>query len=479
MDQHDHYSQPAPNSALTAQEREARVYLKKLFREQQIRSKLGMRLFKAESRGEWALVEATRQELHELDARGAHQHHPITTTAPHDDDDDPDPQKVLAGRCIEQVYQAMQKTWRESSETDSNHLPTNQNDHCPHPRARKNHANPQYTPRHVKERRLEESQRLLQSMSKGTQTLSEFRNPEALRGYTRQKFMERANLVVRSLRRLQRRAVPQQHPSELNLSTTSSSTDIHQSMLERLWQVRSVCSVGCGPGGETVGVVAFLQSHQPRAAAAGHSEQDESLVLDRILFCDWALSDWSPMLESVREYLVEQQRIVGQVNMATCDVRVSLRDSARSTAEVPSTHGSDNLQSESAGSTVDIGLLQALTFSSISSSNSYLPRHQLVVVSFLLSETRGQWHVFFDDLVDMSPTGTLFLLTDPTAWQLHLFRQRYEFFDRLQPRRRMEFCWLDSSMYRPELQVLPARLSSAVLLAMVVSTLAENRAPES
>ena len=481
---------PPPNAALTAEEREARIHLKKLFREQQIRSKLTLRLFKAESRNEVTLAEETRRALHEFDARA----HPATT-APHHPyacchwrrEDDRDPQEILAGTCIEQIYQTMQKTWRDVNETDTTTTATSS---MQHPRARKNHANPQYTPRHVKERRLVESQRLLQHMSKGIQTLSEFQNPEALRGYTRQKFMERANLVVRSLVRLHQSVLNPPPLSELD-SSSSSSADIHQAMLERLWQVRSVCSVGCGPGGETVGVVAFLQSHHQQLtaakAAAGtsttghhhdteHDNQDGHFVLDRIVFCDWALSDWRPMLESVKECLVEQQQSVKRVDMATCDVRVPLWDSATNAGEL-STQGSDNnLPGKSTvAKSFDSHLLRAL-FPSISSSNSHLPQHQLVVISFLLSETRGQWHMFFDDLVDAAPEGTLFLLTDPTAWQLHLFRQRYEFFDRPHhpKRRRMHFCWLDSSMYRPELQVLSARLSSAVLMGIVVSTFAKH-----
>ena len=72
---------------------------------------------------------------------------------------------------------------------------------------------------------------------------------------------------------------------------------------------------------------------------------------------------------------------------------------------------------------------------------------------------------------------TIFLLTDSTAWQLHLFRERYEFHntdsddngsdDR---RRRMNFVWLDSSIYRPELQELEGRNGAGVLLGMKVES---------
>ena len=106
----------------------------------------------------------------------------------------------------------------------------------------------------------------------------------------------------------------------------------------------------------------------------------------------------------------------------------------------------------------------------------------LILVSYLLSETRGKWHAFFDDVVDLVPVGTLFLFTDPTAWQMHSFRERYEFFSNDkngsttnggvdchgEKQRRMNFVWLDSSIYRPEMQKLEGRNGPAVLLGATV-----------
>jgi hypothetical protein len=54
--------------------------------------------------------------------------------------------------------------------------------------------------------------------------------------------------------------------------------------------------------------------------------------------------------------------------------------------------------------------------------------------------------------------GTLFIFSDPTAWQLHLFMERSSYC--------MDFCWLDSSMYRPELQALEGRVGPAVLVGI-------------
>jgi len=350
---------------------------------------------------------------------------------------------------------------------------------------KKNVNNPQFTPRHVKERRLQESRRLLHQMTKGQQQLEEFRNPEALRGYARQKFIERASLVIRSCVRLQRAVPLLSLDSEDHQQPTGVAPNVIRAMVERLERVRSVASVGCGPGCDAVGVVAFLQQHSSQH------------VLDRILFCDWAMTDWRPgMLDPVRQLLVEEHGLVRQVDLAICDVRASLWDQPPNRShEQQHSKGEEDattLTSSSIGGSSEPSpdLIQLLTttteeLSSNGSPNFSLPssetiQHQrqlsvdLIVVSYLLSETRGKWHAFFDNLVELAPAGTLFLFSDPTAWQLHLFRERYEFFesknDDKDRQRRMEFCWLDSSMYRPELQVLEGRLSAAVLLGMVTSS---------
>ena len=146
--------------------------------------------------------------------------------------------------------------------------------------------------------------------------------------------------------------------------------------------------------------------------------------------------------------------------------------------------------------------------------NEWLTNTDLVVVSYLLSETRDAWYDYFDDFVGRCKVGTLFLITDPTAWQLHIFRQRYEYDNsyinsnsasditpcdgvsmqtslnedirstlssrpdvveaqKPQPHHQrrvlMEFQWLDSSMYRPELQELEGRNGPGVILAMKVA----------
>jgi hypothetical protein len=83
----------------------------------------------------------------------------------------------------------------------------------------------------------------------------------------------------------------------------------------------------------------------------------------------------------------------------------------------------------------------------------------LFITSYLLSETRGKWHDFYESLFQKARPGSLFLFTDPTAWQIHIWLSKHQ--------HELEgHCWLDSSMNRPDLQVLEGRLESGVLFAM-------------
>jgi hypothetical protein len=81
----------------------------------------------------------------------------------------------------------------------------------------------------------------------------------------------------------------------------------------------------------------------------------------------------------------------------------------------------------------------------------------LVVISYLLTETRGRWHDFFRDAFRILPPGTLMRLSEPVAWQLHQFLDMFqEYIDHHQ--------WLDSSRDFPALQGLERRMGAAVVM---------------
>jgi len=424
-----------PNYELSAEERATKLELKRLLKEQHRFHKLERRLHKARQRDDTPVIEQTVAELHAFRATS-------TTTNLDSLRLDKDSNEQAARNFVEQIYHQLQKTWQTPIESSP--------DGCIHVsdrihRSRRN--NPQYTPRAVKERRLQESQHLLRNMTKGEQSLEDFRNREALLGYTRKKFIERAGLVLTSFVNLLRIQQEQQYHQ------TGVDAAVIDSMLERLRIVRSVCSVGCGPGCDAVGVVAFLHSH-----FSTRSTTNDGCVLDRAILLDYASQHWRPILETVRDILKYQHNAVKKFDIASCDVRMSLSEQ---------THDIDTDEADAVLSVPNLVTLLTSTRQAESENECRILTADLVVASYLLSETRGKWQTFFDSIVEIAAPGTLFLFTDPTTWQMHLFRERYEFNSAKQ--RRMSFIWLYSSMVRPELQVVEGRNSPAVLLGMVTT----------
>eukprot|EP00957_Ditylum_brightwellii_P114953 8767108-Ditylum_brightwellii.AAC.1 len=139
-----------------------------------------------------------------------------------------------------------------------------------------------------------QAMQLLRHMTKGTQSLSMFDNKQALWGYTRQKFYERAMLVVKSLTKLSELSslangkndtfIP--HPTvegiretekygnekyDEEMTTANKNNDMEDGMTQgkihlgieiwsQLMKIKTACSIGCGPGNDIVGLVSLLQA---------------------------------------------------------------------------------------------------------------------------------------------------------------------------------------------------------------------------
>jgi hypothetical protein len=356
--------------------------------------------------------------------------------------------------------------------------------------------------RQAREHRTATARVLLNHMTKGTQTLDMFHNHTALRGYLQHKFQERAMLVVTALHRLCHEPICHRNGAatdfrtgaegvptvnnHISQETCQSSTLEDQAehiptttfsplfvtaqcqsrIQKRIREIRSVASIGCGPGCDAVGIAAFLSSFQSAPSPASK----DCTLLDRIVLLDWALPQWHSLLTSLSDILLHNGfpaamrgcKIVREVEMAVCDVRSPLlaEDAWPSASVSPM----DNLE-----------CYQLLTkkYSAQNPSPPYDAATTAVnaeapavsawavdmfVVSYLLSETRHKWFHFIDDIVKMSAPGTLFLLTDPTAWQLHLLQNRCGDL--------VHWIWLDSSMHHPELQLLENRIGPAVLMGI-------------
>lgn len=256
---------------------------------------------------------------------------------------------------------------------------------------------------------------LKKHMKKATVEVSQFQDVSALKGYAKEKFFQRAWLVLRSLSKV----VPEK------------GGDSSDSWVERFRNVRTVCSIGAGPGSDAVGFLAFLRFLifklvEERKETPGH----------RMILLDWTMPHWkAAVLDNLCSVLKSNHKTTKvEIEMETCDIRKSLWEDP--THEI-------------------VRRMFGLVAGTASESKSHAV--DIFILSYLLSETRGKWHAFLDDIVDLSPPGTMFLVLDPTAWQLHLFRSRYL--------SQMSFEWLDSSRESPHLQSLESRLGPGVLLA--------------
>jgi len=279
-----------------------------------------------------------------------------------------------------------------------------------------------------KEHRTEQARELLRNMTKGTQDLDMFDNAPALRGYVRQKFIERAMLVASSLSKLAQFSVQEEFHQ-------SPKWETHQKLWKRLQSIHKVVSIGCGPGCDGVGIAAWVESQSKHNR---NKELNEKLKpMAELVLLDWAMPQWEQIVNPLAKIIAPG--LIENVTSGTCDV-------------LRGPESSDN-----------------------QSALQHCAGADLVITSYLLSETRGRWHSFYDCVMDYccqgksseaseegpfhGRDGTLFLFSDPTAWQLHEWLHRNR--DRLEG-----WCWLDSSMSNEDLQVLEGRVGPAVLLAL-------------
>ena len=218
-----------------------------------------------------------------------------------------------------------------------------------------------------KEQQTAEARLLLRNMTNGTQKKGMFENHTALMGYVRQKFQERACLAISSLSKLDpcRRTKEQQ-------STPQDAAELRQRIWNRLTSatttdgIRSICSIGCGPGCDATGLLKFLEHF----TSWKDTTKKETLV-DRIVFLDWTMDRWSYFLQPLQEIL-KANSFVKSVHLGFCDVLQSL--SAESNA---------------------VARQLLVTSADVSDIDIF-------ATSYLLSATRGKWHAFYRDIIQIA-----------------------------------------------------------------------------
>jgi hypothetical protein len=407
-----------PNSELSIDERLAKKQLKKRLRQETRLRKLTVRLNQALERRDESLFDATQMDLDEY-----LKEHPYlqetTVILNHDRKVELYPGYTAAKSLVHSIHLKLGESLKQKE--------------CIPPLSVDADTNNSLSSLQRKEFYTDQVRPLMKSMMKGTQTECLFDNPHALVAYTRHKFYERSMLVIDSLGKLFR-------DGRNNMDDDKYST-FRDCLTKR---VSCICSIGCGPGCDAFGAAVFYAS----LALARHDECDavgtaEAAAKDErkssVILLDWTIHQWREGILNELETLIVPNH-VQKLETGKCDVRAGLTEDANREA-LDLLHAHNCLRSEN-----------------LASASSPTTRTTMYIVSYLLSETRDKWHLFFDDLVRQSPFGTLFLLMDPTAWQLHIWLERY--------RGQMDFVWLDSSMDRPDLQALMRRFGPAVLLAV-------------
>lgn len=257
---------------------------------------------------------------------------------------------------------------------------------------------------------------LLNHMTKGTQSLVLFKDITALRGYTRQKFYSRAILIVETFGKL---SIPYQPSVSLN------QKDVIDECWKKMSNITRVCSVGCGPGCDSIGLLAFLRGY------IHNDEVKRSLPMHFILL-DYAIKDWKDaVLNDLTSIL--SNSFGSEVVCEYCDVTVPLQEQHQQVWPL-------------------------------------LETTDIFLISYLLTETRDKWDEYLAQLVEKAKQGALFYFAEPLPWQLHrLIRMSTSPDSVLSPLKRLRFAWVDSSMNHPEMQELDGRAGGPALLLAIKS----------
>ena len=292
----------------------------------------------------------------------------------------------------------------------------------------------------MKEHQTNRAVKLLKNMTKGTINLSMFDDRAALLGYTRQKFYERAMLLYTSLDKL--RPITSVDKSR-QVQASNNLTNEQQEIRDRMWNkiqngyIRKACAIGCGPGNDATGLLTYLHCNginQLKSLSTQQSNAASSQIcLNDIILMDWSIQQWDEaVLQRLSSVLNKSKLRINQedddngkkIKTCFCDVTIAFTDESNNRAR-----------------------------ETISKENC-----DIYLTSYLLSETNGKWESFYDGLIKDAKDEALFYFAEPTPWQMHRFIELFS--------NRLDFLWVDSSMYQPSLQSLDGRVGPAILFAM-------------
>ena len=332
---------PKANSELSNAEKETKKKLKSELKYQRRVQKLETRIKHAISRKDPIVEQAARKELELLlrnrdnDNDGLYQQQMIHQEQVVDDE-----RYENAIQLVRDIFHQLLSTWEDEKEGQ--------------------------TACNSKTEQNRRARGLLNHMTKGTQSYTMFKDITALRGYTRQKFYSRAILIVETFGKL---STPDQ-PSSLSLG----QRDVIDACWKKMSNVSTICSVGCGPGCDATGILAFLRGYI-------HNDEAKRPLPMHFILLDYAIKDWNDaVLNDLKSIL--SNSFGSEVVCEHCDVRVPLQEQHQ--------HIWPLLE------TTDIFL-----------------------ISYLLTETRDKWDEYLAQLVEKAKQGAMFYFAEPLPWQLH------------------------------------------------------------
>jgi hypothetical protein len=311
---------------------------------------------------------------------------------------------------------------------------------------------------------------LLKSMTKLNEgskvtALHGIQSDEALLGYSSLKFTKRALLVYRSLRLI----------NEKN-STTHWTT---------LMNVRNVVSFGAGPGNDMLGWLIFRRvmsgrkkgksvaksgqqssssSSSSSSTSSSSSSSSNSSRVIRILLTD-VVDSWKCVTDKLIDIIQQEQNATGcwwspQESSLSSNTPSSNSDSIDGIIDIQQT-----VLDITHPTAVD-SLYQHMNVSGMrnTSNTSDTPATTLFLLSYLLTEVKGQWLSFFNTLYENAQNGSCFYIAEPVpTQQLILIASHANWV------RGVDFVWVDSSTFATTdnggaMEMSMARVGAAVLL---------------
>ena len=277
----------------------------------------------------------------------------------------------------------------------------------------------------------EAGNKLLRHMTKGTQELNMMTSETAIWGYVSYKFAKRCLLTFDTLRRLR----PETCPNQLHQILGNCN---HREAAALLWthigNVSTAVSVGGGSGNNLYAVLLLHQFYYNTLKTVTNTEKDSfesnTSPLKQLIVLDFASDEWHPVISHLSEICRIENKKQTEHRKQTEHESSSSSSSSSSTEHESSSLSSPSSTSSSSTSSSSCEFLCHQCDVTLPLSNPFnerakitLSNTNLIIISYLLTETRGKWNSFFMEMFDNAIPGTLILLMEPTVWQHHIVLQ--------------------------------------------------------